>query len=295
MPQKVLERKNDIEPIRYNFSFTMGITCQALLLYLVFSAVFFLAFSTIYRFDFISSFMAFFSGCLWSMGNYFIIKGVDKIGISKTTIFMNSASIFTVILATIIFLELITISMLIGLPFLIVGALVVAVIQDQKVDATRNRNWKGYLYVIIGALFFSFFNIMEQEAVLPIHVPYATALPFFAVPLLIGVGAVSTQFIFIFLKKELKTWVFNWKESGHEQNLYGILGGVAWASGILITVFSNMVFGLSFTVPILQSFLIIFTSFWGIIFFKEIRGVKKLLLFCLGCVLSVVGVFFLSI
>ncbi|MHA1405546.1 MAG: GRP family sugar transporter [Candidatus Helarchaeota archaeon] len=263
MPQKVLERKNDIEPIRYNFSFTMGITCQALLLYLVFSA--------------------------------FIIKGVDKIGISKTTIFMNSASIFTVILATIIFLELITISMLIGLPFLIVGALVVAVIQDQKVDATRNRNWKGYLYVIIGALFFSFFNIMEQEAVLPIHVPYATALPFFAVPLLIGVGAVSTQFIFIFLKKELKTWVFNWKESGHEQNLYGILGGVAWASGILITVFSNMVFGLSFTVPILQSFLIIFTSFWGIIFFKEIRGVKKLLLFCLGCVLSVVGVFFLSI
>lgn len=295
IPQKLLEKKQEIDPPKYNLSFTMGITCHSLLLCLVFTLILLFGYSILYPIELVPCVLAFISGCFWSIGNLFIIKGVEKIGISKTTIFMNSASIFTVIFAFFLFQESITPLMIIGLPLLIVSAIIVALIQPQKEDAPQTSPIIGYIFVIIGAFFFSIFNIVEQESVLPLHFPFFTAIPFFLATFLIGFGAFIAQLILNLSTKRAKEWILDWKAQRPDHNLAGFFAGIAWGSGILITVFSNLTFSLSFTIPILQSFMIIFTSVWGIIFFKEIRGAKKLLIFCSGCALSIIGVVLFSI
>ena len=114
--------------------------------------------------------MAFISGCLWSMGNFFIIKGVDQIGISKTTIFMNSSSIFTVILAFMLFQEIMDILMWIGLPLLIAGALVVAFVQEDENGESKKAPWKGYLLVVLAAAFFALARARSSSTKVPVPV-----------------------------------------------------------------------------------------------------------------------------
>jgi len=275
LPQKKL---GDVNTGNYNLSMIIGI--------FIISAVVFIIFYLIEMpiLNWIPMILGLISGLIWQLGNRLSIIGINKIGMSKTTILLNLVSVFSFLLGVILFSELVSIYKIIGLPIITIGAIFVAHISNEE---KRKLDWIGILSVIISSILISIFNVLQVESMSSTINPI---IPFYATVFFLTIGSFFGSLLFNIKLKKLKGWYFE----GKKFHIYASIGGMIWAFGILFTSFTLVNYGMTFGVPIIQTFMIITSSLWGILYFKEIRG-RKLILFLIGLLFSIIGIILFAI
>jgi len=275
LPQKKLR---DINTNRYNLSMILG---SFIISAVYISIMFFIEKSHFYVIPISICILA---GFIWQFGNFFVILSISEIGMSKTTTLMNLISVYSFIFGIIIYSEPVTIFKIIGLPLIILGAIITAITRK---DENKKLNWKGSLFIIIATFIISIFNLLSTESMVskinPI-VPYYTNVFF------ITLGSLTGSIIFNLKSFSIKQWFSETKRF----HLFGIFGGFIWCIGTLFTSYTLQNYGLSFGVPIIQSVMTISGTAWGIIYFKEFTSKKNIIIFMIGLIVSIIGIIIFS-
>ena len=95
IPQKLV---GEIKVECYNLSMILGSTVSSIVAFFICS--FIIGFDELHLVPFLFSF---FGGLIWSLGNRFILTGIDKIGMAKTTVILNIVSVISFIFGILFF------------------------------------------------------------------------------------------------------------------------------------------------------------------------------------------------
>ncbi|MBD3230932.1 MAG: EamA family transporter [Candidatus Lokiarchaeota archaeon] len=275
VPQKKL---GEVDSRNYNLSMSIGIVAAASIFFILFSIY------TMSIISIIPILLALISGIIWQIGNRLSIEGIKRIGMGKTSALLNLVSVFSFLFGILFYSEQIDPFKIIGLPIIILGAVIVALTRKAK----SKVDWRGILSVIGATVIISIFNIISVESMVSNYNP---TIPFYATVFFLSIGAVVGGLIFNIRGKRLRNWI----NEGKRFHFFAVIAGLIWCCGILLTSFSLANFGLSFGVPIIQTVMIIGSVSWGIIYFKEFRDKKNLILFIIGVIISIFGITFFGL
>ncbi len=276
VPQK---RLGKINTRNYNNTMTFGI---------FFTAISFFLMNLIIetpKMNIVPVLLAFSSGLIWQGSNILSITGINRIGMSKTSCLLNLISVFSFIFGITIYSEEINIFKIIGLGITVVGAIIVATTQK---DETEKFDLKGVIYVLCAAFIISIFNVISIDSMVS---KYHPTISYYSSVLMMSIGAIIGGFIFNFRPKNLRIWM----SEGKKFHLSALTGGFIWGCGILLTSYTLANFGLSFGVPIIQAVMIIISTFWGIVYFKEITKKTAIIKFLVGVIISIIGIIFFNL
>ncbi|MHA1380843.1 MAG: GRP family sugar transporter [Candidatus Helarchaeota archaeon] len=265
----------------YNLSLILGIAISSVIPFAYFTIIDGL--KDIFVIPFI---LSFFGGLVWSFGSRLTLVGINEIGMAKTTVIMNFCiSTISFIFGIVFFSETPSILKYIGIPILMTGAIFVAIIGENN---NKKVNIIGVLSVAASSIFISANNVLTPTAIAS---PYFPTIPFYTAVMFMGLGAVLGGFLSNLKPSKL----CEWKDLKKSTHYYGILAGIIILVGFEFTMFTLSEFGLSFGVPIIQSMMIVISAFFGIIYFKEIMGKKKISLYIIGTGISIFGVILFSL
>ncbi len=276
VPQKKL---GEVNTGHYNLSMAIGIIITSSI---IFSILFLVEMPSL---NWIPMVVAFLSGIIWGIGNRLSISGVNRIGMSKATIMFNFTSVFSFIIGIMFYAEPVGIYKLIGMPIIICGAIIVAAITGEE---NKKFNWAGVMIAIIASFIFSIFNTFSNES-MSSHIN--PTVPYYVLALLLSIGSLVTNLLLNCTPKRMKAWL----GKPSKFHYWAISGGIIWASGIFISLYALGTYGMSFTVPIIQTVLLIVSAIWGILYFKEIHQGKSLILFLIGAGVSIAGIIVFSL
>ena len=276
VPQK---RLGEVNTGHYNLSMAIGIVITSAI---IFSIIFSLEMPSL---NWIPMIVAFLSGIIWGIGNRLSISGVNRIGMSKATIMFNLTSVFSFIFGILFYAEPVGIYKLIGMPIIICGAITVAAITGEE---KKELNWAGIMIAVVASFIFSIFNTFCNES-MSSHIN--PTVPYYVLAFLLSIGSLVANLLLNCTPKKVKEWLGE-KPRFH---YWAISGGVIWASGIFISLYALGTYGMSFTVPIIQTVLLIVSAIWGILYFKEIHRGKGLILFLFGAGISIAGIIVFSL
>jgi len=228
--------------------------------------------------------IAFIGGIVWSMGNRLSIGAVNRIGMSKATILFNLVSVFSFIFGILFFAERIGVFKAIGMPIIICGSVIVAAISNEE---KTELNWPGIIVAILASLLFSIFNTFANESISSLSNP---TIPYYVSAFLISLGSLVGNLLFTNTPKKMREWL----GKPPKFHYWALIGGIIWGIAIFVSLYSLAAYGLSFTIPILQTVQLIISALWGILYFKEIHQRKHLFLYLIGAGVSIVGILLFS-
>lgn len=275
VPQKKL---GEVNTAHYNFSVAIGLVITSTI---IFSILFLIGLPILHWIPIV---IAFLSGIVWSIGNRLSIVGVNRIGMSKATILFNLNSVFSFTFGILIYAEPVSLFKIIGMPIIICGSVIVAAITGGE---KKEINWFGISAAIFAAFVFSIFNTLANESVSSFINPI---IPYYVTALFISIGAVVGSLFFINTPRKFREW----RDEKPKFHYWAFSGGLLLGSGFFFSLYSLAAYELSFTIPILQSVLLLVSAIWGLLYFKEIRERKSLVLFLIGAGISIVGIIIFS-
>ncbi len=276
VPQKKL---GEVNTLHYNLSMAIGIFFAASIGFTIFFLV------ELPSLHWIPIAIAVFSGIIFCMGNRLSISGVNRIGMSKATMLFNVSSVFSFIFGVMLYSEPVSTLKIIGMPIIICGSAIVAGITSEE---KKKLNWAGIVTALGAALVFSIFNTLVNESLSSHSNP---RIPFYALSFFLSIGSLIGNLVFINTPKKMRTWL----ENPRKFHSLALSGGIIWTCGNFICLSAFAAYGMSFTVPIAQTVLLIVSALWGILYFKEIRQHRSLMLFLLGAVISIIGIVIFSL
>lgn len=162
------------------------------------------------------------------------------------------------------------------------GAIIVSMISEN--DKAINK--KGIISVLAASIFISVNNVLT-----PMSINSNPPISFFTAVMFMSFGGTMGAFLVNIKPSKLHEW----KALGRKTHLYGIFAGVIILCGFELTMFTLSEFGLTFGVPIIQSVMILISALWGILYFKEIKEKKKLLIYVIGVGITFLGVLLFSL
>lgn len=208
------------------------------------------------------------SGVLWALANSIFLVAVPNLGLAKAVPVGSSLVISLSFLWGIAFKEMPDGIMtgILGIVFIILGVAVIS-----SVGSAKSQNIKkGLLAAVLAG------SIWGSQLV-PIKVGQVATKDFFF-SLCIGIFISG---LIIFLKKKIKFTKETIKE--------GVLSGLIWNIGNLLSLLSLSIIGLSKMGPISQSATLV-AVFWGLFYFKELSGRKARLQILIGAAILFTGV-----
>jgi drug/metabolite transporter (DMT)-like permease len=275
VPQKKL---GEVNTGHYNLSVAIGLVITSTI---ICSILFLIGMPILHWIPIV---IAFLSGIVWSIGNRLSIVGVNRIGMSKATILFNLNSVFSFLFGILFYAESIGLFKIIGMPIIICGSVIVAAITGEE---KKEINWFGILAAIFAAFVFSIFNTLANESASSHINP---TIPYYVMALFISIGALVGNLFFINTPRKFKEW----RGENPKFHYWALSGGFLLGSGFFISLYSLAAYGLSFTIPILQTVLLLVSAIWGLLYFKEIRKRKSLALFLIGAGISIAGIIIFS-
>jgi drug/metabolite transporter (DMT)-like permease len=275
VPQKKL---GEVNTAHYNLSMAIGLVITSTI---IFSILFLIGMPILHWIPIV---IAFLSGIVWSIGNRLSIVGVNRIGMSKAAILFNLNSVFSFIFGVLFYAESMGLFKIIGMPIIVCGSVIVAAITGEE---KKEVNWFGISAAIVAAFVFSIFNTLANESVSSHINP---TLPYYVMALFMSIGALVGNLFFINTPRKFREW----RSEKPKFHYCAFSGGSLLASGFFISLYSLAAYGLSFTIPILQTVLLLVSAIWGLLYFKEIRKGKSLLLFLIGAGISIMGIIIFS-
>ncbi len=278
VPQKLAGK---VKTEYYNLTMIIGIVIATSITYFIGSCIF--DFEIISLTPFLLSFAG---GFFWAFANRLSLVGINNIGMAKTTVILNFVSIISFIFGIIFLSESPTFFLYIGIPFLIGGSIIVSLLSENN----KQINKKGVFAVFLATFFISILNVLITDAIIAQYFPHPTIL-FFTATMCMSFGSLLGAIIFNLRISKLREWFAQPKKT----HLYALGAGLIWMVGFEITSYILAEFGLSFGVPIIQSVMILVSALWGILYFKEIVGRKKLGYYCIGAGITIVGVILFAI
>jgi len=275
VPQK---KMGEVNTAHYNLSMAIGLVITSTI---IFSILFLIAMPILHWIPIV---VAFLSGIVWSIGNRLSIVGVNRIGMSKATILFNLNSVFSFLFGISFYAESVGLFKIIGMPIIICGSVIVAAITGEE---KKEVNWFGISVAVVSAFVFSIFNTIANESVASHINPI---IPYYVMALFMSIGALVGNLCFINTPRKIREWL------GEKPKFHycAFSGGFLLASGFTLSLYSLATYGLSFTIPILQTVLLLVSAIWGLLYFKEIRKRKSLVLFLMGAGISILGIIIFS-
>ncbi|MFX1452096.1 MAG: GRP family sugar transporter [Promethearchaeota archaeon] len=270
VPQKLA---GEIKAECYNLSMILGSTIGSIVAFFICS--FIIGFDELHLIPFLFSFSG---GVIWSLANRFTLIGIENIGMAKSAVILNVVSVISFIFGIIFFAEIPHIFRYFGVPILILGAIIISFLTENH----QKINKKGVTSVFLATIFISINNVLTTEAIISITHP---KISFFMAVMFMSFGAVCGALLFNINPSKLREW----KEQTKKTHLFALGAGFIWLCGFEITSFTLAEFGLTFGVPIIQSVMILVSALWGILYFKEIEGKNKLILYVLGAAITIFG------
>ena len=276
VPQKLA---GEIKTEYYNLSMVLGSAIGSISTF--FLSSFILGFDVIHIIPF---FFSFTGGLIWSLANRLTLIGIDNIGMAKSTVILNVVSVISFIFGIIFFAESPNFLRYIGVPILLLGAIIISFLTENNEEINK----KGVVSVFLATMLISINNVLTTEAIISLTHP---KISFFTAVMFMSFGATLGALIFNIKPSKFR----DWKDQTKNTHLYAIGAGFIWLCGFEITSFTLAEFGLSFGVPIIQSIMILISALWGILYFKEIEGKKKLGLYGIGVSITIFGVLLFSL
>jgi len=267
----------------YNLSMVLGTVLSTVVIFVFGSLI--QGFEAI---DLIPFFIAFVGGLFWSFANKLSLVGINNIGMSKTSVILNMVSVISFIFGILFFAETPDLYRYVGIPFLIGGAVLVSLLGENN---GGKINKKGVISVFIATIFISINNLFLVDAITAKYVPHLT-ITFFTSVMCVTLGAIVGAVLLNLKPSKLREW----KSQPKRTHLYAMAAGLTWVSGYEISAFilSGPEAGLTY-VPLIQSLVTIASALWGIIYFKEIFGKRKLTLYVVGSGIVILGVVIFSL
>ena len=280
VPQKKLGK---ININHYNLTMTLGILITSSILCVIF---YFIEFPILY---WIPCLIGFFSGIVWAFGNRLTLISINRIGLSRTIVLLNMVSIYSFIFGVIFFSEELNIYKIIGLTIIVFSAIIVATISNKDNNERQKFNILGILSVIVAAFIISIFNVLSLESMSSsLNNP---TIPYYVSVFFLSVGAILGSLILNLKLKELKNW-YNKEKKFHA---LGLIAGLIFSFGILMISYTLAEFGMTISIPVVQTFMIIVSTFWGIFIFKEFHDKRSFAQFIIGILVAILGIIFLGL
>ncbi len=280
IPQKLAGK---VKTEYYNLTMILGIVFGSMVGFLIFSIL--EGFQAILLVPFLLSFAG---GIFWALANRLSLEGINNIGMAKTTVVLNFVSIFSFIFGILFFSESPDFFRYVGIPFLVGGAVLVAFLGENG----GKVNKLGIISVFIATIFISINNVLSIDAITANYFTHPV-IPFFTSVMCVSSGALIVGLIFNLTPSKLREW----KAQSKRTHFHAILAGLIWLVGFEITAFLLAIpeLGLTFGVPLIQSVMILVSALWGIIYFKEISAIRKVLLYIIGSGITILGVILFSV
>lgn len=214
------------------------------------------------------------SGVLWAIANAILLPAIINLGISKAVPIVSSLVILSTFLWGVLVFNEIPQGLLMG--FLGIGLIIPGVILVSTAVNTQSKSVKkGLILAILSGLIFG-----SQLA--PLKIGNLTTKEFFF-PVCLGIFITA---IMIALIKKVK-----FKKEAIKE---GLLCGVLWNIGNLLSVISISLIGLSKAMPISQSSSLV-AVLWGLFYFKEITKRKLMVQILIGAIILLTGIAILSL
>ena len=213
------------------------------------------------------------SGLMWTIGNITALTAIANLGLSKAIPILTSLIIICSFLwGMLVFNELPAgfVMPLFGILLIIVGIVIVSTLGKSESLNVK----KGFVAAIISGLVYG-----SQLA--PLKLGNLSNNQFFF-PLCFGIFLSA---ILIGLVKKVKI--------EKRLTVYGLLSGVIWNLGNLLSIFAISQLGLAKGFPIAQSAVLI-STLWGIFYFREIRKPKEIIQVLFGAVVLLIGIVVLT-
>lgn len=213
------------------------------------------------------------SGMMWTVGNIISLTAISNLGMAKAIPLMSTMVILSsFLMGALVFHELPS-----GLTagFIAIGLIITGIV---IVSSTGNANSisvrKGVLAGILAGLFFSSYLI-------PVKIGHVTTSDFFFSECLgvLGTGlAIALLFRTKFTKQAVKE---------------GLLSGIIWNMGNLLSLIALAAIGYSKMGPISQTSILV-AVLWGLFYFKEISKFSLRVRILMGAVVLFAGIIILG-
>ncbi|NVM56225.1 MAG: hypothetical protein HWN66_21190 [Candidatus Helarchaeota archaeon] len=275
IPQKLA---GNVKTEYYNLTMILGAVAGSVFTFLIIS--FIGGFAPIFLVPF---FLSFVGGIFWSLGNRLSLVGINNIGMAKTTVILNFVSVISFIFGILFFAESPNLYLFIGIPFLMGGAIIVSLLGE----SSGQINKLGVVSIFIATIFISINNVLSIDAITAGYFNHPVISIFTSV-MCVCLGAAIGALLFNLTPSKLREWIAQPRRT----HLYAIGAGFIWVAGFEITTYILAIpeLGLSFGVPIIQSVMIVVSALWGLLYFKEIVGRKKIGLYVTGTGITILGV-----
>jgi len=166
---------------------------------------------------------------------------------------------------------------LFGGVLFIVLAICLSALSNHRVSRNNAVSAKGIILALAAGLLFGFFYRFVASAMYTnFQAPEIGKLGPYAATFCFGIGVLLSNFVFntILMRKPLKGTPLSFSayfRGGSRDHLYGILGGMIWGTGLVLSIISagNLGFAISFGLG--QGNALI-AAIWGVFIWREFRN-----------------------
>ena len=271
------------EPVIYSISMHAGIAILGILFFI--SSLLTIHYSL---FTTLAIILAIITGLVWGIANRVFINAIFSIGLARSFTLVNFATIITFLLAILSLNELRnTNSILVGfagMSIIIVGCLLIT--QTNRANNNTGEK-KGYVYGFIAVTLFGIYNVILTYTLKFSEIPKTI--------LFMGLGILLSSFI-----TNRPVTIKRWLKMDKRTHILALFSGFLWCSGIILTSHSLNLVGASITIPMLNGFVTLFSSFWGLVVFREFQTInanvrkRAFTIFLSGAFLTIIGIIIIS-
>lgn len=273
-----------IDDTCYNLSMCLGIFINALL---------WLGTVMLFSKDFLTFscgalLVSFISGFIWAIGNILLVYAVTKGGMARSFAIINFTTVVSFLGGVLFIGELkqsgSLIPALIAMFVIIFGCIVITKTVSRREELHGNS--KYLLAPFLASIGFGAFNVLVVYSIniLALHPNLAVFS--------LALGALAGSTIITFGRNSLHAY----RESFGKNHIFPVASGIIWGMGNITLLYGLKMLGLTVGIPVSMGVITVVSALWGIAVFKEISASekKKILLFVLGLVIIMMGVWLIS-
>ena len=213
-------------------------------------------------------------GIIWTIGNYFSLSAIEKIGMSRAFPLWTANTLVAFSWGVVVFKELTSTSIifgLLGVLFIFTGCFFIGRTKKEE----EKSNIIGILFALLAAVFFG-------SVMVPLKIAELSAEEYF---LQMSWGILFSSILIFLLNREIPSKLYLGK---------GLMSGILWGLGNFFGTFAIFMLGLSRGVPMTQLSVLVGTS-WALFYFKEFDKKKQIVRIIISTLVIITGAFFVSL
>jgi glucose uptake protein len=206
------------------------------------------------------------AGVIWSFGNVCSLYAVRGLGFSRAIPLFAVATIINAFYGILLFGELISDPMSVGILFLGMALLIAGIVMALSTYESKGKAATGLiLLALVCGFFFGSYNAPIRATTVP--PPNATA------GLFLGMIITCVALGLVVRSWEKRRSTDDSGALGRREFLSAMISGVIWGVGTAWSIYSISKIGLALSFPIFQLNILVYIV-WGLFYFKEIRKEK---------------------